>query len=260
MLSNKNKLSFEHLQKQQQDFIKEISLQPHFLDFVNSVDNISIFFKNRHGQIVFGNRFLLNSLGIEHHADLLKFQDEDFFPEYLAKKFKQDDSEVINTCEPKKFIVELFKNEQGILGWFVTHKYPVLDTKQNVIGVMGSIQEYKAINPGAYQTKGAIFDSSQYIQEHFRDNLSINDLADMANMPIRRYQRHFKQIFNISPQEYIIRHRLHCACELLKHSTTPISTIAVESGFYDQSSFTRQFKKYLYTTPFKYRKNLSLPI
>ena len=257
MISNNKSLSFKHLEAQQQDFIREISLQPHFLDFVNSVDNISIFFKNTQGRVVFGNRYLLSSLGIEHHADLLKFNDKDFFPEYLVEKFKRDDNEVITTCKPKKFIVELFKNKQGILGWYVTHKYPVLNANQNVIGVMGSIQEYKAINPGAYQANGAIFDSSQYIQEHFRDSLSINDLANMANMPIRRYQRHFKQIFNISPQEYIIRHRLHCACELLRHSMTAISTIAIESGFYDQSSFTRQFKKYLYTTPFKYRNTLS---
>jgi len=257
MMTDHNHFSPSQLEEQQRAFIQEISSQPYFLNFADSVDNAAIFFKDTEGNILFGNRFLLRSLGISHHSDLLKFNDKDFFPDYLVEKFKHDDREVMTKRKPKQFIIELFKNKQGILGWFVTHKYPVFDAQQNVIGVMGSIQEYKAINAAAHQANGSILESSQYIQQHFREPISINQLAEMIDVPIRRYQRHFKQIFNISPQEYIIRHRLHFACEALRNSSSTIAKIAIDSGFYDQSSFTRQFKKYLYTTPLKYRNTLS---
>jgi len=48
--------------------------------------------------------------------------------------------------------------------------------------------------------------------------------------------------------------RIHDSCELLRTESIPINDIAVELGFYDQSSFTVQFKKCMGLTPLQYRK------
>ncbi|MDB4309125.1 AraC family transcriptional regulator [Porticoccaceae bacterium] len=250
-----NKFPLDTLTEQQREFMLDISPQSHFLSLLDSIDNTAIFFKNTQGDIIFGNQSLIKSLGIKN-ADTLKLKDKDIFPDYLVEKYQRDDQEVITEQQPKQFIIELFKNKQGILGWFVTHKYPVFDREHNVIGVMGCIQEYKTITATAHYAEKSILDSSQYIQQHFQEPICIKDLSIKSNMPIRQYQRHFKRVFNVSPQEYIIRHRLHYACEALRKTQLTIAKVAIEAGFYDQSSFTRQFRKYMYTTPLKYRKAL----
>ena len=51
-----------------------------------------------------------------------------------------------------------------------------------------------------------------------------------------------KSYFNLSPQQYIIKLRNHEASDLLGNGSQPIGDIAFDLGFYDQSSFTVQFK------------------
>lgn len=245
------------LAKEQRQFMLMISDQPHFMALLHGIDNTAIFFKNTCGDTIFGNQYLMKSLGLKEQADVLRLSDQDIFPDHLVEKYRRDDEEVIQTQQPKQCIVELFTNKQGILSWNVTHKYPIFDKHHRVIGVMGSIQEYKAINANAYHADEAILNSSEYIRQHFQEPISIQNLSNMSKLPIRQYQRHFKRFFNVSPQEYIIRHRLNYACEALRNSSVQISKVAIEAGFYDQSSFTRQFRKYLYTTPLKYRRALS---
>ena len=53
----------------------------------------------------------------------------------------------------------------------------------------------------------------------------------------------------LTPQQYIIKMRIHESCELLSKQATPIGSIAMELGFCNQSSFTMQFKKTMGLTP-----------
>jgi AraC-like DNA-binding protein len=57
-----------------------------------------------------------------------------------------------------------------------------------------------------------------------------------------------------TPRELIVRMRVQHACDALRETSTSLADIALESGFYDQSSFTRQFKKHLGITPGEYRR------
>jgi len=244
-------------EKNRNQFLKQCSHQLHFLNMFNGIEHTSVFFKNLAGEIIFGNTHFLASVGLKSLDDLLGITDHDLFPSHMVEKYKQDDIEVITSAEPKLSIVEIFKNEQGLLQWFITHKYPLFDKKNQVIGVMGSIQEYKKMNAAFYSGAQNILATSKYIQLHFRDPISIEELSRLCNIPIRQYQRKFKQVFNVSPKEYIIRHRIYYACEALRNTTKDIAKIGIDAGFYDQSSFTRQFKKHMKTTPLKYRKQTS---
>ena len=164
------------------------------------------------------------------------------------------DLAVVKNKEAKLNIIELFFNKQGLLKWFVTHKYPVFNVAGEVIGVMGSIQEYDKMNDPLPGHDNDILAVSEYIKQHFRAAISIEKLSKLANIPVRQFQRKFKAYFNISAREYIIRHRIYCACEALRSSAKDISEISDDVGFYHQSSFTSQFKKYTGLTPLKYRK------
>ena len=78
--------------------------------------------------------------------------------------------------------------------------------------------------------------------------------ATVFNQSVRKFERKFKNYFNLSPQQYIIKLRNHEACDLLGNGSQPIGDIAFDLGFYDQSSFTVQFKKTMGMTPLQYRR------
>ena len=59
----------------------------------------------------------------------------------------------------------------------------------------------------------------------------------------------FKSYFNFSPTQYIMKMRIHEACDLLCNGSRLIGDIAFALDFYDQSSFTVQFKKTKSMTP-----------
>ena len=80
-----------------------------------------------------------------------------------------------------------------------------------------------------------------------RTRLLFNQLA-------RKFERKFKSYFNLSTQQYIIKLRNHEASDLLGNGSQPIRDIAFDLGFYDQSSFTVQFKKTMGMTPLQYRR------
>ena len=78
--------------------------------------------------------------------------------------------------------------------------------------------------------------------------------ATAFNQLARKFERKFKSYFNLSTQQYIIKLRNHEASDLLGNGSQPIGDIAFDLGFYDQSSFTVQFKKTMGMTPLQYRR------
>jgi len=159
----------------------------------------------------------------------------------------------MNNKKPLLNIIELFLNDQGIPEWVTTNKIPIISKTGTVMGVMGTIQINEKLNhpPEYYQ---GITAAIEYIKKKYRSHLSINDLAGIANLSIRQFERKFKHYFNTTPQKYLIKLRVHAACDLLQNNAEPLSDIALKLGFYDQSSFANHFKKCMGITPLQYRK------
>ncbi len=96
--------------------------------------------------------------------------------------------------------------------------------------------------------------STTYIHEHIAENLTVSDLAAREYLSIGRYRDLFRRVSGMSPQEYILRLRIHTACDLLKNTTLPIAEIALAVGYPDAHYFSRLFEKRLNITPTAYRK------
>ena len=161
----------------------------------------------------------------------------------------------MESAEAKLNIVELFFNQQGIPDWYMTNKLPILDQQSNVIGVMGTVQSYqgrKQFMLPYLQIDQAV----EYIRKHYREKISIKELAAMVNLSLRQFDRKFKDSFGHSPQAFILRMRIQAACEALRHPNVQIGELALELGFYDQSSFTLHFRRHMGITPLKYQRQL----
>lgn len=80
------------------------------------------------------------------------------------------------------------------------------------------------------------------IDENYCSHLKIEDLATASFMSPFHFSRTFKQVFNLSPYQYIIRKRLEKSEEYLKNNHYSISEIAFLTGFADVQSFSKSFK------------------
>jgi AraC-like DNA-binding protein len=224
-----------------------------FYHLFDHLPGVSFFAKNCEFEIMCANRAFLERLGFHDESEIVGKTDFELFPRQLAENFRQDDTAVMESGEPRLHIVELFFNQQGIPDWYITNKLPIFDRANHIIGVMGTVQSYERRHQ-VLQPYLQIDRAVQYIRENFREQISISKLASMVDLSTRQLNRRFQDTFRVSPQAFIMKLRLQAACEELRQSNSPIAEIAIDLGFHDQSSFTLQFRKQLGITPSKYRK------
>lgn len=91
----------------------------------------------------------------------------------------------------------------------------------------------------------------EYIAEHFRDDISIDELAGLCGVSRFHFIRAFKNVFGLPPHAYINQVRLQHARKLLLAGTSACDA-ALESGFYDQSRLNHLFKRCYGVTPARY--------
>ncbi|MGN1281643.1 MAG: AraC family transcriptional regulator [Succinivibrio sp.] len=92
-----------------------------------------------------------------------------------------------------------------------------------------------------------------WVQEHHSGPLSIEDAAAKMNFSASYFCRFFKRATGLSFTSYVNNYRLEMAVNEIEKGEKPISEIAVNHGFENESYFFRLFKKKYGTTPLKYR-------
>lgn len=95
-----------------------------------------------------------------------------------------------------------------------------------------------------------------YIDAYLGTTMSVTDLAAICELPEMQFLRRFKRVTGLPPHRFVIRRRAQRAAEILRHDTEglPLSILALELGFCDQTHFTKVFKANHGVTPARYRK------
>ena len=96
-----------------------------------------------------------------------------------------------------------------------------------------------------------------YIKENYRENLSLNFLADMAKLSPNYFIKIFKERLGYSPVKYVNVLRVERAKFLLEHTDKPIGDVMEEVGFWDAAHFSKLFKYETGYSPSKFRKALT---
>jgi AraC-like DNA-binding protein len=98
-------------------------------------------------------------------------------------------------------------------------------------------------------------DIFQYSMENFHKEISLHDVADIANMTPNAFCRYFKQRTNKTFVNFLIDIRIGNACKLLaKNNDLSITEISYKSGFNNLANFNRKFKAMKGITPSEFRK------
>lgn len=234
-------------------FVSRIDGLNHFDLLFNHLSGIAFFAKNSELELQVANRELWRRLPVSSEADLIGKTDFELFPARLAENFRRDDLAVMKSGEPMLDILELFFDEQGLPDWFLTNKFPIRDPSGAVIGVMGTVRSF-AGDRRAISSLAQLDKAVQYLRSNFRAPICMADMAARCNMSVRQFNRRFKDAFNTTPSVFLIKTRIHAACELLRSSDAEIWEIAEQLGFCDQSSLNRHFRSYMGTTPLRYRR------
>jgi AraC-like DNA-binding protein len=217
-------------------------------------DNAFFFAKDLAGRILFANDQLISHYGFKSPEEFIGKTDYDFLPRSIAEKYSRDDRTIVRTGTPMVRILELFLDDAGVPDWYFTTKYPLVARDGGILGVMGIVQKFGSGNRRFFVDRklGTIMD---YMWEHFSENLQARKLAELGNMTVRQLQRLFKTKLNSNPRDMIVKIRVLKACDLLRLTDSHLSAIAMDCGFYDQSDFSRHFKRQMGITPRQYRAN-----
>jgi AraC-like DNA-binding protein len=99
-----------------------------------------------------------------------------------------------------------------------------------------------------------ISDVFEYVKENYKEEISLVEIAKIANLTPTSFCRMFKLKTKKSFVEYLNEVRVSNACKLLIETDMGISEIAYECGYKTASNFNQLFKKLTGTNPKEYRK------
>jgi len=86
-------------------------------------------------------------------------------------------------------------------------------------------------------------EAKAYIEDSFREPLSLFDLARLAGRSPQRFSTRFKELFGVSPIEHVMQLRLAEASALLQNRKLQVKDVAAMTGFNSIHYFCRAFRK-----------------
>lgn len=93
-----------------------------------------------------------------------------------------------------------------------------------------------------------------YITQNLDKRISLDELADLANLSRFYFIRAFKEETGYTPHEYIIRARVNTAVFFLSATDLTLSQITCKCGFSSESAFNNTFRNVMGSTPLQFRK------
>jgi AraC-like DNA-binding protein len=94
----------------------------------------------------------------------------------------------------------------------------------------------------------------KFMQENLSKTLTLDNIAESANLSVSFFSRKFKQETGYAPIEYFNHLRIQKTCQLLHFSQLRINEVASQIGIEDPFYFSRLFKQQMGVSPMQYRK------
>lgn len=240
---------------QREAWLRQIAPTSLFHILFDHLPGLHFFAKNKRGETMFSSSSVRKLYGLRNEADVIGLTDFDLNPPVMAKGYVDDDERIYRTGEPVLRGVELWWDARGVPDWYHVTKLPIRSRRGAIIGIMGVLQRYEGDLRLAMPWR-EIDAAVRYLREHFRRPVNVADLAKHTGLSPRQLERKFRAILGVSPQEFLIKTRVLAACHALRHSDAPLADIATDCGFYDQSSFTEHFRRYVGQTPREFRRSM----
>ncbi len=207
------------------------------------------FVKDRLGRYTHANMTLVRRLGLKRRDEVIGHAVTELFPRVLGVSYASQDSRVLaGEAIENQLEVHILPNR--VPGWCLTCKYP-FRSRGEVCGVIGISRDLRKPD-GRHPTYVRLIHVMEYMQAHYAENVRVATLAELAQVSVAQLERHFRRVFQISPQQAMTKLRIEAAMQMLPGKDS-VATVGLACGFTDQSAFARQFKATVGMTPRAYR-------
>lgn len=122
-----------------------------------------------------------------------------------------------------------------------------------LIGPFG--QQLRSINTLGTQSN-QIANTINWLKDHYKESITIELLADLANMSLSTFHRHFKEVTTLSPLQYQKQLRLYEAKRLMLSEGYNATSAGLRVGYESATQFNREYKRLFGNPPHKDIKNL----
>lgn len=247
----------------QSRFVEKLGFPWELVQLFDYLPDTYFYAKNLRGQFVMVNRMMASMFGALAPEHMIGKTDHDFSPRDLADQYVAEDRRVMQTRRPLPHQAWLIPDHRGELKWYLSSKIPLFGRTGRVIGIAGAMRDVQKASDllAPYREMQAVL--SHLLQQH-AEKIDFSHLAQLASLSISQLDRRFKRLFQLTPQQFLLRVRLNAACQMLVSTDRNVSQIALRTGFYDQSYFTKHFRRQMGTTPAayrrKYRRELAPPL
>ncbi len=221
-----------------------------FRQLVDGVPQVMGSIKDLNDRHVYVNEGFCARLGLKS-SEVIGATVRELFGDELADSYLQQDELVLKTGRPLQNHLELIVRADGQLGWYVTSKSVIRSDSGAASGIaVLSVDLHSQVNSAHAGLARVIAAIRERIDLPWR----VAQMAEIAGVSSPSLERLARRTLGLPPQQLLQRLRLEHAVALITQTTMSLGDIAAESGFYDQSSFTRQFRKVLGLTPGAYRR------
>jgi len=91
------------------------------------------------------------------------------------------------------------------------------------------------------------------VETHIGQLITVEELAFLCHMSVSTFKRHFRKIYQASPQKWLLTQKLELAAQLLSSAEESPSSVYLKVGYQNHSSFSEAFRNYFGTTPSDYQ-------
>ncbi len=122
--------------------------------------------------------------------------------------------------------------------------------------------DYKILNASGFSMEMQVQDNDRinmvfnYVKDHFKEEISLEAISEMASMTVPSFCRYFKKITKKTFTRFVNEYRVVHASKLLAEKQISIANISYESGFHNFSHFNKLFKEFTGKSASQYRKEL----
>ena len=211
--------------------------------------DVVFFVKDIAGRYTHANLTLVRRLGLKRRADVVGRRTTELFPALMGSSYASQDHRVLQgEVIENPLEVHIFSSREH--GWCLTCKRP-LRVRNEVRGVIGISRDLGRPD-GRHPTYTRLSRVLTHLQENYANRIRVGTLAELAEVSVAQLERHFRRVFQLTPQQVLTKLRIEAAMQLLPAGES-IATIGLACGFTDQSAFARQFKSTVGMTPRDYR-------
>ena len=222
-------------------------------DLFDGVPDTVFFVKDAGGRYVAANQVLAERAGLRRKEALIGRTADEVFPGELGRRIAAQDRAILGSARALKGELELHIYADGREGWCLTWKEPLFDRDGEVAGLIGLSRDLRSANAAPDET-ACLSRALQAVQSRPDVCPTVGALAQLAGLTPFRLDQRLRAMFGISAGQYLTRLRIDRASARLRHGDEPISQIALDSGYGDQTAFARQFRKRVGLSPGAYRR------